>query len=940
MQQVLCPIVVGRAAELDELASVVDFARPAVRLAAVSGEAGVGKTRLLEAARERAESHGAEVLWGACLEQYRSLPYAALGDALRGVVGDGDPRLRRLVRELDPAESEPDSEAARYLVAHALAAFLAERAAVRPVVLVLEDLHWADAATLDLLPILARRLDGPRAAVLLSYRSDEPADAPGLIADLARRRLAGHVALDGLDAAAVEAMLRAMLTLEGPISDGFVAAIHRRSDGNPLFVEELVRTLIETGDVFRTGEAWERRALDALEVPPTIEETILRRTRDLPSDSAELLRTAAVLGQRFELEALAAVAGLGAEAALAALRPLVTQQLVLEERGTGAFRFRHALTRDAVYGRLLVVERRLLHARVADGLLRLHAAALDERAAELAHHLAAAGETARAAELAERAAERAVRIGALVDARTHMRTAARLAATPAERARLLRAAGDLSFTTGDLRVAIEELGESAALYEALGDLSGRVDALLELSRAILMDGDRAGAVRVRDSVLGLLEPLGESAQLAAAYRMFGSQAMLAGDHPAAERWSVSAIVIGRRTGADEIVIEASIDLGTSLAHREPESGLPRLRDALARARATGLPTTAGRAYVNLSNALILLCRYEEALALCEEGIAYCRDAGSHFMMRIAQTNRTVCLRLLGRWAEAERQGAEILEAAEELGSRKYALAGTEVLTELRADQGRWEDAAALCDRLEPLAYQRDELQHVGPARTLRARILAARGADDEALAELEALRAYWHERSDDPAHVLAALALAYQLGGSAAVLRDLEIAAERSPSPEARAYLAEASGDAAEAAAAWSALGRPYDRARALRLLGESHLARGEREAAVGPLVEAVEIAQALGAAHELELATAALRRAGVRGPRPATRSGPGGLTARELDVARLIADGRTNPEIAAALVVSPRTVDAHVRHILAKLEFGSRAQIARWAAEHELVPR
>jgi ATP/maltotriose-dependent transcriptional regulator MalT len=389
-------------------------------------------------------------------------------------------------------------------------------------------------------------------------------------------------------------------------------------------------------------------------------------------------------------------------------------------------------------------------------------------------------------------------------------------------------------------------------------------------------------------------------------------------------------------GADQVAVEARNDLGVSLAvgGEDPARGVDLLRGCVATATEHGWWRQAGRAYVNLGDALMRLGRIDEATTVSSDGVAYCERTGVGFMGHLCRFHLAECHWLAGRWNEAESELGTLLAAADEQDSRKYRMMALEGLGALRLGQGRWREARALRDRLEALAFERDELQHVAPYLLISARVEAAAGRTRHALAELERLASY-ADATDDAILVAPALALGHELatdeGERAAWLARLERAAATSPSPATRALLEEAHGRLGEAAACWDRLGRPYDRARVLRRLGEA-----SRDPAA--LEEARAVFAELGAEHERGLAEAALRRAGVhvpRGPHARTRDAPGGLTARELEVARLVADGASNADIARALVVAPKTAAAHVSHILGKLGFSTRAQIARWVAEH-----
>jgi DNA-binding CsgD family transcriptional regulator/tetratricopeptide (TPR) repeat protein len=910
--RLVCPVLVGREREraLTLVGSLLNAAaRGSGSVVSVAGETGVGKTRLANAIRALAERDGFATAAGGCLEPFATQPYAPVAELLRDLLRERDaadarallesvePWLVRLLPELGGSVEDAAAveEHERYRVARGVCSLIERCAGERPLVIVLEDLHWSDAATLELLPWLARRVRDCAVLVLATLRSDELAARPDVlatVAELERQRLGERIVLAPLEPEAVEEMVTALVADASP---ALLDAVRRRSDGNPLFVEELVRSL--------------RGGSDG--VPPTIQEAIVRRVAQLPTEAQTLLSIASVAGERFELEPVRRIAGLDEAAALVAVRAALELELVREER-SGGFRFRHALTRDAVYGRLLVLERRRLHGSVAETL----AEQVGDRAAEVAFHFEAAGDAQRARRFAESAAERALALGALADARVHLRTALRVTWGASGRARLLAQIGRIEHELGDMPAAVAARREAGALYGEAGDLPARARTLMDLSVSMLLSSDRAGAMQVRRSVLELLEPLGESTELASAYRVLGGQCMLESALEEAARWSRRAIDLGRRLGADDVVRDATNDLGVAICMAgDIESGLDLLRSVL--------PDT--RAYVNYGSCLANACRYQEAIAVSREGESACLRSGHELRRRICQLNLAGCLRLTGAWEEAESVLVEILAAGEETGFRKHQLIALMELAPLRADQGRWGEALALCERLEPPARDREELQSLVPLHMTAARALAARGDQAGAVARLETLHAHWRERTDDAVLIAPALALGCELG--APWEDELAEVSERSISPETGVLLQQVRGDHAGAAAAWGRLGRPFDRARALRQ------ARG-----VARLEEARAIFAGLGAAHELALTEGELRQAGVRiarGPRSSTQKAPGGLTARELEVARLLGDGLTNAAIARELVISERTAAHHVGSILSKLGLASRAQVGGWLLEH-----
>lgn len=989
MRQLICPVLIGRAPQLEELGTHLEAARGGTgRLVVIPGEAGVGKTRFINAVTELATARGFRVVSGGCLEQFRSYPYAPVIDALSGVVSAGngvgaevfletpDSPLIRLLPQLRRGESGSgsapriDPEDERLRIVEAIGGGFGRLADQRPLLLTLEDLHWADEATVNAIPVLARRFASHPVVTILTFRSDEIQGHPQLqhvLLELLRQRLAEEIPLDGLTLPQVGEMVQAIFALAEPVSAEFRQAVFDRTEGNPFFIEELLRTLVETGGLFLERGRWDRRAVADLSVPATVQEAILRRVAALPDEAQRILTAAAVLGQRFRVEPLRALSESTEAAVLESLRSLINQQLIVEDRASGEFRFRHALTRDTVYGQLLAPERRAMHRAVAAALEVLHGERAEDHAAELAFHYRLAEVKDKARFYATVAGQKAGSLGSLADARNHFADALGMAEGERDRATLLLALGRIDHFSGQIEAAIATFREAAATFGRAGDVNGQARALLELAESTLMHGDRAGALRIRVSVLDLLEPLGPSKALAWAYRALGHHHMLGAAHEEAIRWSEKALALAQELGAERVAAESMNDLGVALVAggRDPERGLRLLRESLALSQRHEWAGEAGRAFVNLVVVLSDLGRYAEGIETGREGVRYCHRMGCDFHRRLVQANLSELYFLRGEWSDAEAQVNELMAAATALESRKYYLMGLENLAVLRAGQGRWGEIPEYLNRLEPLALERDELQHVHPLRLTRARLLATQGDAKAAWAELDTLRTYWRRFTDDVVLIASALAFACELGAASGdpdraeeFFADLAAVAARSPSPTTAVYLTQAAGLLAFARKDWAAaiealtratdgwteLGRSFDQAQAQRWLGTAHLARGEqtdRAQAQRVLEAAREVFQTLGARRDLRLTEAALRRGGFpvkRGPRPVTRRAPGGLTPRELEVAGLVAQGKSNAEIAGALFIAPKTAAIHVSNILSKLGFSTRAEIARWAGERSQV--
>ncbi|HEY7295276.1 MAG TPA: AAA family ATPase, partial [Dehalococcoidia bacterium] len=392
----------------------------------LAGEAGIGKSRLIAEAKAAATAAGFLILQGSCFEPDRALPYAPIVDLLRslqprGAVSEPNPllagaapQLLDLLPELArhgpetaaAVSAEPDQERRRLV--QAIVAFLLGCAAAQPLLLVFEDLHWSDDATLEFLRAFTRRLADAPVLVLLSYRSDEAHEALGhLLAELERARLSIELSLSRLAPPEVDAMLRAIFAQNQPIRREFLDAVYGLTEGNPFFIEEVLKALVAAGDIFRVGDAWDRRPLGELRIPRTVQDAVRRRTRDLSAAARRVLMIGAVAGQRFDFPLLQTVTGHGEPELLDLIKELIAVQLVVEE-SADRFSFRHALTRQAVLSELLTRERRALHREIAEALEQLSASTAAELyLADLAYHCHAGGIWPQALDYARRAGERA-----------------------------------------------------------------------------------------------------------------------------------------------------------------------------------------------------------------------------------------------------------------------------------------------------------------------------------------------------------------------------------------------------------------------------------------------------------------------------------------------------------------------------------------------------
>ena len=590
-------VFVGRARELEELECALDSTRAGNGATVlVAGEAGIGKTRLASELAGCAGDAGFDVFLGRSIDLVGTeLPYQPLVDALRPL---GDPR--------HVSAGRPGSQ---LKVFEDTLALLTERALLTPVLLVLEDLHWADASTLDLVVFLAHHLDGRRVLLLATYRADEPASADRMhrLAEGVKR--SGSTVVVELGPLAPEAMA-ALLTAhaESPLSTALTNAIVARSEGNPFFAEELIAAVGGPNNALPAG----------------LRELLLQRVTRLDRPTQSLLRLAAAAGRDVGYTLLRATAQRPEHDVRESLRQAVERGVLVADQACGTFRFRHALLAEAIYATILPGEREELHGRLADELARSEMAT----PAELAPHWAAAGRTTEALVASVEAARQAEGVFGLAEAFAHLERALTLwesVPNPAERvkvdlAELCSWAAELAGQTGAASRAVE-LGRRAI------DLAGTKDP----RRAALLQvrlGEYLAATGSIDAVLAACERAVElvPAKPPSPERAY-SLGSLAGALMVAWRYAESlpigeqALELAREVGAREAEVRALTVLGADLAYLgHSKEGLDHFRLALQLAEEIRDLIGLERAYVILTDALTMLGRPRESARMAQSGL--------------------------------------------------------------------------------------------------------------------------------------------------------------------------------------------------------------------------------------------------------------------------------------------------------------------------------
>ena len=634
-QQVLCPIVIGRdreAALLDEQLRESMAGRG--RAVLVSGEAGLGKSALLRRFVERARAQGARVVSGECTEIEARRPFGPFIDAF----ASGDIALPAELAQGGPG-ALPVAEIERYRVHVAFAERLAEAARERPIVVIIEDLHWADEATNELVPYLARKLRDAPVLLLLTFRSDELHRLHPLnhvLAELSRGRLADDIRLKRLTLEEVGDVIRAALGLAGPPTPEFRQALFERTEGNPFFVEEILRALVEKGELEYRDGAWHRtRSVAELTIPASVRDAVQQRLLGLEPRARKAMQVAAIIGQRFDFELLGQVSGYDEPTLLEAIRGAIDAQLVREETdadGNEAYAFRHALSREAVLTELLQRERRLLHRGVGEAIERLAGASPGSRAEELAYHFDEARDTARARRYHGLAAERSLRMAAAAAAIRHLERAIELAPDEAdpELIGLLLRLSDAALIVADVPRALRAVEQARALADERGDRLAAGEAIHRIAHCRWYLGQTAQALEIVREGVALLEPMGPSAPLAACYAELARLAMIDKRTAEALEFGRRAEAMARDLGAREIEIAAMVTVGSILgigAGRGAE-GLAILRRGYALAEEHGFAMEAERALNNMvANLAVSDATFAEVLELHHESLTHAKKHG-------------------------------------------------------------------------------------------------------------------------------------------------------------------------------------------------------------------------------------------------------------------------------------------------------------------------
>ncbi len=1002
---IVCPVLIGRAADLTALHMLIDQTKQGEgQVALVSGEAGIGKSRLVAEAKAYAAAQGFLPLQGNCFQTDSAFPYAPFLDLLRSyfsgsshVTGQNDltpfaqelsqflPDVTPLIPEstplVIPSVADPQQEKRRLFAL--LLHFFTRQTTHQPLLFIVEDLHWSDDTSLELLVYLARECIHLPMLFVLTYRHDEVSpELRHCLAEFDRAHLAQDFSLQRLDRANVDAMLQGIFGRHQVVHTGLVESVYQLTEGNPFFVEEVLKSLIASGEITWREDVWQRTLLFDTHarhpsIPRSVQDAVYQRTKQLSTPARQVLTMAAVAGRRFDLTILQQVMQADESHLLMLMKELVAAQLVTEE-AVDQFSFRHALTRQAVYAELLAGERRALHRTIAETIERRTrpSSVLDAQLVDLAYHFSEGGVWAKAAEYGQRAGERALilyaprsaiehltralaalkhlggtpsaallrargqayeTIGAFEQARVdyeqalslarqaqdgimewqslldigflwaghdyaqagqwfrHSLDLAQVLTNPKLHARSLNRVGNWLVNTGRAEEGLQAHQEAFALFERLHDTQGMAETFDLLGMANGIYGDTLKALEQYDRAISLLRNLSDQQGLISS---LASRVSYASPYLAETTYSVSERLescfrditegLNLARQVDSLTGQAYVEFsagGALASFGELGRGLAHVQESLR--IATEIKHTQWMAAANftLGHVYILLLEANLAVQALETGLALANDIGSAWWIGNITAYLARASLLQGALPRAEAVLKAVMTGSQQPANspeRRMSWAWGELA--LASDEP--EMALDIADRLLASVPGTTRSQPIPWLLKLKGEALGALSQGEEAIQALEEARQGALARQEKT--------LLWQIH---------------------------------------RALGRQY------RHLKQEDLAQRHFTLArevIASLTSTIDDAYLREQFSRAALTT--LPREKTTSVGRIAKQAFGGLTEREREVVMLIAQSKSNREIADALIVSERTVETHVSNVLFKLGFTSRIQIAAWVIERGLL--
>ncbi len=709
--------LVARDTELDRvLAPLEAVAGGTGRLIMLAGEPGAGKTRLAQEVTLAARNRGFVVAAGSCYEARQSVSYYPFLDALATLYGAAPtalrssaamkwPQLAPLLPEagIGPANMESDGQQEQERLFRAVAGFIGALSETMPVSLFLDDLHWADGSSLEMLRHLAKNTRSRRVLVLATYRDVEVGRQHPLeetLLDLTREGLVERIPIRRLDQTGTAALISATFG-EQAVSEEFADLVFQHTEGNPFFTQEVLRAMVERGDVFQHGDIWDRRSVEEIEVPESVRAVIGRRLSRLGEEAQDLLRQASVLGTEFVFDDLQAMSDAPEDKIERALEEGVAAGLI-RDMGQDRYAFNHALTQQSLYAEMPSRRRRRLHLAAGEAIESLPDRKRKERTGEMAWHFLEGDDPERALKYSLAAGDEARMLFAWPEAQKLYGTALELADEMDDMPRTAEASyrlGEAIQTQGRLDESLPQLERAAETYAALGDVLGEGRAL---HRAILVYGqrklqDRFSSARTRTAqLLERVAELEPSYEMVDFYRVESEFRWGRGD------LAQSIAVFGRAVDAARAVGDDLLRVRTELQRAERLGIAGHILNALDEALRT-VPTAEATGdkvmlYVAVSGAaewLMQAGRLEESLTYRERDLDTARAIGWVFESNFALCNLAQIHLYLGNWETAQTYAEQGLSAGEAHGMGFVARTARMNLGQLALARGDWKEARRL-----------------------------------------------------------------------------------------------------------------------------------------------------------------------------------------------------------------------------------------------------
>jgi tetratricopeptide (TPR) repeat protein len=998
---VVCPVLIDRVDDLARLHALVDQAKGGRgQVVLLSGEAGIGKSRMVTEVKTFAASHDLLLLQGSCFPTDHAIPYAPLLDLLRSSsTGHASALFAHEVQQvaqvflpllpdveqtlaggtaLPPLPTLPplDPEQEKRRRFESLAHFLTNLAGKQPVLLVVEDLHWCDDTSLEFLHYLGRRCSAHPLLLLLTYRSDEV--RPGLrhfLVHLDREHLAMECSLGRLTRGEVAALLHAIFALPRSALLELHDPIYALTEGNPFFIEETLKSLIVAEEIFYVEGRWDRKELRELHIPRSVQDAVQERTDRLSEPARRVLTFAAVAGRRFDFDLLEQLTGNDEQQLLVLMKELIAAQLVVEE-SEEQFAFRHALTRQAVYADLLVRERKALHRHIADTMERLFNSTLEAHLADLAYHFFEAGaweQTLKYGQLAGEQAERLYAPHTVIEQATRALEASERGSI-APPASLYRLRGRGYETQGNFELAQADFKITLKMAQQAKDLNAEWQALIDLG-SLWSQRDYTRAFTNFQQALALARTMDDPLTLAHSLNRLGNWHLNTEQPREALHYHQEALALFQQVHDQRGLAETYDLLGMTASlggdllqgttyYQQAIALFQKLDDRPGLTSSLATLAVLGGEYETETMVPAPLS-YAECLRSGEQAIKIAREIGQRSAEIYALCALGQYLGPRGEYAYALQMARKGLALAEQIEHHEWMTNGHWELGALYLELLALPEARASLEHALALAREvgsRNWIRIVSAflARTLilqedfkQAESILTAALEADAAMQTIGQRLVWAARAELALvrgdHRLA-LDTTGRLIASATNLSDEHVIPllwklrGEALTGLGRTKEAETTLRAAQEAAQAQGL-RPWQW-RICVALGRLYQGQGRQEDAEQVFAKARTIIEELAAPildeklRETFLSSASLRLPRPRSltPRRATKQAFGGLTEREREVAILIASGRSNREIAERLVVGNRTVEVHVSNILSKLGFTSRAQIAVWAYEKGLV--